>query len=61
MVQVEPVSVTREIAARMVGVSLSTFERTIQPDLRIVRIGRVRLIPISELRAWVERNSERVL
>jgi excisionase family DNA binding protein len=51
------VALTREEAAASIGVSLSTFERWIQPELRIIYAGSTRLVPIRELEAWVERTA----
>ena len=47
-------------AARAVGVSRSFFFETILPELRVVRRGRVRLIPVSELERWLDANASRV-
>lgn len=56
----EPVAVTREDAARALGMSVDSFERYAQPDLKIIRRGRLRLVPVSELQKWAERNAEAV-
>jgi excisionase family DNA binding protein len=50
----------REEAARALNISLDHFERYVQPHLALVRCGRLRLVPIGELRKWVELHSERV-
>jgi len=49
------VALTREEAAAAIGVSLAHFERHVQPHLRVVRSGSVRVIPIRELETWVDR------
>jgi hypothetical protein len=49
------VALTREEAAAAVGVSLSHFERHIQPELRLIYSGSARLVPIRELEAWAAR------
>ena len=54
---VDPVAVTRRQAATMVGMSLDSFERHVQPEIRIVRRGAMRLIPVAEIARWVERNA----
>lgn len=61
VVAVSPVTVTRATAARMLGVSLDSFERHVQPDLRLVRRGKLRLVPVSELQEWAKRNAEPVI
>jgi hypothetical protein len=60
VVTVQPVAVTRMVAAQMLGMSLSSFERFVQPDVRVIRRDRLRLIPVAELEAWARENAERV-
>jgi hypothetical protein len=56
---VQRIAVTREEAAASVGVSLSHFERHIQPELRLIYSGKARLVPIRELEAWADRSATR--
>lgn len=49
---------TVEEAARAVGVSESSFKRHVQPEIRIVRRGRLRIIPVPEIERWLEGNAE---
>jgi excisionase family DNA binding protein len=44
-------------AAQAVGMSESSFKRHVQPELRIVRRGSLRIIPLSEVERWLERNA----
>jgi hypothetical protein len=48
--------VRRPDAARRLGMSLDSFVRWVEPELRIVRQGRMVLIPVGELDRWVQRN-----
>lgn len=48
---------TVEEAAKAVGMSESSFKRHVQPELRIVRRGSLRIIPIPELERWLEENA----
>ena len=41
--------------------SLDSFERYVQPELRLVRRGKLRVVPVSELQRWLEQNAEHVL
>lgn len=54
-------ALTREEAAESLGVGLTTFKEQVQPHLRIVRRGKVRMIPVRELERWLEENAEPVL
>lgn len=51
---------TRAEAAAAIGVSVDSFERYIQGELRVVRCGRLRLVPVRELERWLEANAARV-
>jgi len=54
-------ALTRAEAAASVGVSLTTFEQYVQPELKLLRLGRARLVPVEELAEWTRRNAERSL
>lgn len=54
-------ALTRAEAADALGISVDTFERHVQPEIRVIRRGRLRLIPVAELEAWVDRNAARTL
>jgi excisionase family DNA binding protein len=55
------VSLTRQEAAQSLGVSLSFFAEHIQPQLKLVRLGSVRLVPLRELERWLEREAQMVI
>ena len=44
-------------AASAVGMSESSFKRHVQPELRIVRRGSLRIIPVPEIEKWLEGNA----
>lgn len=54
-------ALTREEAAASVGMSLDSFGRHVQPTLRLVRLGRMRLVPVGELEQWLRDNAQRTL
>lgn len=54
-------ALTPREAAESLGIGLTTLKEHVQPHLRIVRCGRVRMIPVAELQRWVNENAERVL
>lgn len=47
-----------EEAAAALGVSVDFFRQHIQPEIRAVYRGRVRLWSITELQRWLERNEK---
>jgi len=49
---------TRVQAAESLGMSLDSFKRYVQPELRLVRRNRLRLVPLAELERWVEANTD---
>jgi len=48
---------TVEEAAAAVGMSESSFKRHVQPELRIVRRGSLRIIPVPEIERWLEGSA----
>jgi hypothetical protein len=46
-------------AAASIGMSRRAFYEHVLPDLRVVRVGRCRLVPVAELRAWCDANATR--
>ena len=40
------------------GMSLDSFERHVQPELRLIRRGKLRLVPVAELERWANENAE---
>jgi hypothetical protein len=51
----------RDEAAAALGMGLDSFERHVQPTIRLVRLGRMRLVPIRELERWLDEHAERTL
>lgn len=58
---IERVAYTRVEAADSLGMSLDHFERHVQADMKLIRSGRLRLIPVAELRRWADENAEPTL
>jgi excisionase family DNA binding protein len=44
-------------AAHALAMSRSTFYASVICDIRVVRVGRRQLVPISELQRWIEANA----
>jgi hypothetical protein len=56
------IALTREEAAEALGMgSVDSFERYVQPHVRMIRRGRLRLVPIKELERWAEDSAESTL
>lgn len=54
---VERILYTREEAATALGMSVDTFERRVQPFIRVVPCGALVQVPPEELRRWERDNS----
>jgi excisionase family DNA binding protein len=50
-------ALTLEEAAATIGVSRDSFDRHIKSELRLVRRGRLVLVPVTELERWLERSA----
>jgi hypothetical protein len=48
-------------AAQVLGVSDDHFSQHIAPELRWVRRGAVKLVPVKELERWLDASAARVL
>jgi hypothetical protein len=54
------IALTREEAARAIGMSLTSFEIHVQPEIRLIRRGKLRLVPVRELTRWADTPSSRL-
>lgn len=54
-------ALTREEAAAALGMSLDSFERYVQGHIRLVRLGRLRLVSPAELDRFIHEHAEHVL
>jgi excisionase family DNA binding protein len=54
-------ALTKVEAAAALGVSVDFLEQHVMPELRVVRRGRRRLIPVRELEGWLDENAVRAL
>ncbi len=55
------IALTPPEAAAAIGVGPDFFDANVAPELRIVRRGRKRLVPVAELERWAVENAEHVL
>lgn len=50
-------ALSRRDAAAALGMSLRHFQRHVQPNLRCIYSGQLRLFPVAELERWVNEHS----
>ena len=55
------VALTIPEAAAAIGVGVDFFDEHVRPELRVIRRGSKRLIPVAELERWADENAERTL
>jgi hypothetical protein len=55
------VALTIPEASAACGVGDDFFREHVLPELRVIRKGSKRLIPVAELQRWADENAERVL
>jgi hypothetical protein len=48
---------SRKEAAASLGMSLDTFERRVQPVIRLVPCGQLVLVPLGELESWCDDHA----
>ncbi len=52
------IALTPPEAAAAIGAGPDYFNQYVAPHLRLIRRGRKRLVPVSELERWVAENAE---
>jgi hypothetical protein len=55
------VALTRSEAAAALAMSVDSFERWVQPHVRVIRLGRMVLVPVRELERFADDVAERTL
>jgi len=55
------VALTRIEAAAALGIGIDSFDRHVAADVRMIRRGRLRMIPVSELERWATEQAERTI
>jgi hypothetical protein len=45
-------------AAASIGCGLDFFNQHVAPHIRLIRVGRKRLAPVTELERWVAENAD---
>ncbi len=60
LIAIRPIALSKPEAAAALSMSVDSFERYVQADLRCVRRGRLRLVAVAELERWMNENAERI-
>jgi hypothetical protein len=55
------VTLTVAEACEALGVSWDTWHERIEPDVRLIRLGRRKLVAVYELERWARDHSEKTL
>jgi hypothetical protein len=55
------IALTPPEAAAAIGVGPDFFDANVAPELRLIRRGRKRLVPVHELERWAAENAEQAL
>jgi excisionase family DNA binding protein len=55
------IALTPDEAAASIGMSRDSFDRHVAHELRLIRRGRLVLIPVAELERWADREASRTL
>lgn len=55
--EVPRVLLSRRDAATALGMSLSHFQRHVQPSVRCIYSGQLRLYPLKDLERWAEEHA----
>jgi hypothetical protein len=50
-----------EGACAALGVSWGVWRDHVEPEIRIVRLGRRKLVPVTELQRWLDQRAERAI
>jgi excisionase family DNA binding protein len=58
---VQRVTLTPIEAASALGISRDFFDKHVKPELKLIRRGRLVLVPVRELERWAEASAARVL
>jgi hypothetical protein len=54
---VPPIALNKADAAMALSMSIDSLERHVIPSVRVIRRGRLVLIPMAELRRWASDNA----
>jgi hypothetical protein len=50
-------ALTRQEASASLGMSVDTFERRVQPFIKVVPCGQLVLVPPDEIERWIKANA----
>jgi hypothetical protein len=53
-------SLSIEESCAALGISVNTFNANVLPAIRMVELGRRKLVPVTELQRWLDDHAEAV-
>lgn len=58
--QTPALALSVEQAHMALGISWDTWKAHVEPEIRLVRLGRRKLVPVTELERWLDAHAESV-
>lgn len=58
--QVPTLALSVEESCQALGVSWDFWREHVEPDLRIVRAGRRKIVAVTELQRWLDQHAEAI-
>jgi hypothetical protein len=52
------IALTKEEAAKALGMSVRSLDKYVLPDVKVIRRGMLVLIPVKQLDAWADRAAD---
>jgi hypothetical protein len=56
-----PLLLSIEEACESLSISWQTWHREVEPEIKLVRLGRLKRVPVVELEKWIAEHAEAVL
>ena len=53
------IALTRTEAAAALGMGATSFDQYVAPHVRMIRLGKIRLVAVKELERWCDEVAER--
>ena len=57
--EVPRIALTRTEAAAALGMGATSFDQYVAPHVRMIRLGKIRVVTVKELERWCDEVAER--